>query len=245
MAHKNLFWLHIKKSAGLTTRDLLKPHYHEVDRSRQPRNFLQASPDEYNDILNNYRVPLGEYQFRRCAFAKKYLYPDSWEGLYSFAFVREPLDRCLSMFYSLYWQNNGLVNTLKSIIEQSVKSSRLHLSTSYAFDSFLDLIEESQTSASTYIPRGIKFSTHTARMWDDITDDAGRVLLTSVFRLENLTEGVNQAFEACGIEKRMEGPLRRVNRNANRTAYAPNPAQRRKIQQLYDRDFDLYESTGG
>ena len=244
MPYDDFFWLHIKKSAGLTTRSLLQPHYREVDRSRQPKSFLQAAPEEYNDILNNYRVPLGEYQFRRCAFAKKYLYPDSWESLYSFAFIREPVDRCLSMFYSLYWENDTLKNQIKSIVEQSVKSRKLHLSTAYAFDHFLDLIRQSQDSPSIYIPRGIKFSTHTARMWEDIADDAGQVLLTSVYRLENLAEGINQVFEACGIEKRLDGPIQRVNKNPNRTAYRPNPGQRKKIQLLFERDFDLYESTG-
>jgi len=244
MTHKPLFWLHIKKSAGLTTRSLLKPYYLEVDRSRQPISFLQAEPAQYNDILNNYRMPLGEYQFRRCAFAKKYLYPGQWERLYSFAFVREPVDRCLSMFYSLYWENNTPVNTLKSIFQQSLKTRRLQFSVSYAFDVFLSLIEKSQSSSSNYKPRGIKFSTHTARMWEDITDEEGQILLTRVFRLENLTAGINTAFSACGIDKRVEGSAHRINKNPNRTSYTPNSYQLKKIQELYDKDFDLYETTG-
>ena len=81
MAKKQLFWLHVKKSAGITTRALLRPHYVEVDRTKKPKNFIQAAPEEYNDILNNYRVVLGKYQFKRCLFAKKFLYPEKWDEI--------------------------------------------------------------------------------------------------------------------------------------------------------------------
>ncbi len=70
---KDFFWLHIKKSGGQTIRSLLKPYYREVDRDKKPKNFAQAEYGEYNDILNNYRFVLGEYQFKRCLFAKTFL----------------------------------------------------------------------------------------------------------------------------------------------------------------------------
>ena len=60
---KQFFWLHIKKSAGQSVRKALKPYYVEVDRVLKPRNFIQANYNEYNDILNNYRINLGNYQF--------------------------------------------------------------------------------------------------------------------------------------------------------------------------------------
>ena len=53
MSYNNFFWLHIKKSAGISTRKLLQPYYKEVDRVKRPKNFIQSSPAEYNDILNN------------------------------------------------------------------------------------------------------------------------------------------------------------------------------------------------
>ena len=71
--NRKLFWLHVKKSAGMSTRALLSPDYVEVERVKKPKNFIQAKPEEYNDILNNFRVVLGEYQFKRCLLAKKYL----------------------------------------------------------------------------------------------------------------------------------------------------------------------------
>ena len=71
---KFFFWLHVKKSGGTSIRTILQPHYTLVDRAKKPVNFIQSKPSEYNDILNNYRVVLGEYQFKRTLFAKKFLF---------------------------------------------------------------------------------------------------------------------------------------------------------------------------
>jgi len=244
MVYKNMFWLHIKKSGGITTRSLLKPYYVEVDRSKRPGGFLQANPEEYNDILNNYRVLLGEYQGRRCLFAKTYLYPKCWEDLFSFAFSRNPLDRCISMFFSFYWQSKGLINRINSTALRSIKSGKFHYSTKYAFDVFLDYVAESCSSNSSYVPLGIKFSTHTAPMWEDITDRDGNILLKKVYRLENLAVGINQSFEACGIDKRIENEIRFLNKNIKRSQYQPTKSQINKIQSIYKHDFEIYENAG-
>ncbi|MEQ8663421.1 MAG: sulfotransferase family 2 domain-containing protein [Gammaproteobacteria bacterium] len=243
MARKQLFWLHVKKSAGITTRALLRPHYVEVDRVRKPKNFIQATPDEYNDILNNYRVVLGEYQFRRCLFAKKYLYPDTWDDLFSFAFSREPTDRCVSMFYYLFWKHHGRFGALARSCRGFVATRKLMLSTAYAFDVFLDYVRDARASDSIYRPIGIHFTTHTAPMWDDITDENGRLLLKQVFRLEKLTEGINLVFEQCGIPVTTAHGARDLNRNTDRRAYRPSRQQQAKIEQIYDRDFDVYENA--
>ncbi|MAT94502.1 MAG: hypothetical protein CME59_18155 [Halioglobus sp.] len=243
MPYENLFWLHIKKSAGVTTRSLLQPHYTEVDRSGWPRNFLQSDPVEYNDILNNYRVVLGELQFRRALFARRYLYPDSWDKLYSFAFSREPVDRCLSMFYYLFPRRTGILGSLATLYRGYVDTRKLMFSTSYAFDVFLDFAQRARSSESVYRPLGLHFTTHTAPMWEDVTDLDGSLLLKQVFRLEHLVEGINTAFECCGINQRVERPGQPLNINRRRGSYTPNPAQRGKIERIYSRDFDLYENA--
>ncbi|WP_075590606.1 sulfotransferase family 2 domain-containing protein [Labilibacter marinus] len=135
------FWLHIKKSAGTTTRKLLQPYYKEIDRGKKPKNFIQSSPTEYNDILNNDRTLLGEYQFKRVLFAKKYLYPDNWNSVFSFAFAREPVDRCVSMFYYLHYTKRSFPRKIYTAVKNLKYDKRLGLSTSYDFDMFLDLIE--------------------------------------------------------------------------------------------------------
>ena len=107
MQEQEIFWLHIKKSAGQATRAMLSPWYREVDRSKRPACFIQSERRDWNDILNNYRVPLGELQFKRCLFARTYLWKDDYAALFKFAFVRNPMDRCLSQFFYLWHPKPG------------------------------------------------------------------------------------------------------------------------------------------
>ena len=243
MSYKKLFWLHIKKSAGTSTRALLQPHYVEVDRLNKPKNFIQATPEEYNDILNTYKVVLGEYQFKRCLFAKKFLYPECWDELYSFAFSRDPVDRCVSMFYYVYWKDSGTFRNLLRSILNYVNTRKLLFNTSYAFDAFLDCAHEARLSESTYSPRGNLFTTHTAPVWDDITDAEGNILLKRVFRLEDLHEGINRAFMECGIDKRLERTSSELNKNKRRSSYEPNTSQVGRIKEIYGKDFEIYEKA--
>lgn len=242
MRFKNIFWLHVKKSAGITTRALLSPHYVEVDRARRPKNFIQAEFHEYNDILNNFRVVLGEYQFRRSLFAKRYLYKEQWEKMFSFAFAREPIDRCISMFFYLYWNNDTFLKKMLRPVQRTIQTKKLQINTSYAFDAFLDCVQEARVSESIFLPLDLHFTTHTAPMWDDVTDEDGNILLSAIFRLENLAEGVNTAFEECGIEKRVE-MRKRSNINKSRKPLSPTKSQRNKIVQVYSKDLELFESA--
>ena len=41
-----------------------------------------------------------------------------------------------------------------------------------------------------FLPHGVHFRTLVAPMWDDVTDEEVRVLLTCVYRLENLHDGM-------------------------------------------------------
>jgi hypothetical protein len=244
MIYRNFFWLHIKKSAGITTRRLLQPHYVEVDRVNKPMNFIQAKPTEYNDILNNYRVVIGEYQFKRALFAKTFLYLRTWDSLCSFAFSRNPVDRCISMFYYLYWQDLGRRKNAERLIETIIKARSVKNRISYAFDSFLNQIEISLTSDSIYSPLGLHFSTHTAPMWDDITDFEGNILLSKVFRLEDLIRGINKIFSLCNIKKRLKPSDSIIeNKTRNRREYYPNRMQIRRIEKIFSKDFEIYENA--
>ncbi len=246
MEYESFFWLHIKKSAGMSTRQYLQPVYKEVDKINKPKNFIQAKPEEYNDILNNYRVVLGEYQFKRALFAKKYLYPENWHSIYSFAFSREPIERCVSMFYYLYYKKD------KKVLEKLYRAAtnlknykKLGLSVEYNFDVFLELVEKAHfESQSIYWPAGLKFSTHTAPMFTEITDMHGNLVLTQVFRIEHLKQGLNQVFESCGLDKKFSiGNDIYRNKNENKGQYQPTPKQKKKIMELYQQDFELYEDA--
>ena len=239
--HIPFFWLHIKKSAGTSTRKLLQPYYREVDRIKKPPNFIQSHPSEYNDILNNYRVVLGEYQFRRCLFAKQFLYKGQWDNIVSFAFLREPVDRCLSMFSYMFWPNRGKGN-LRRLLATFVYKRKVYTA-SRAFDEFLDRVLEARESDSIYKPLGLVFSTHTAPVWEDVTDLEGKLLLKKIFRLEHLIDGINEVYEECRIEDRIKANEIRLNQSRGRLLLAPSKQQLRRIEGIYAQDFELYEGA--
>jgi hypothetical protein len=148
------------------------------------------------------------------------------------------------MFYYLYWQDLGRRRNAERLIETIIKARSVRNRISYAFDSFLDQIQISLTSDSIYSPLGLHFSTHTALMWDDITDLEGNILLTEVFRLEDLIEGINKVFSLCNIEKRLKPSDSIIeNRTRNRRGYYPNRTQIRRIEKIFSKDFEIYENA--
>lgn len=244
MNDKEFFWLHIKKAGGQSIRRLMKPHYSNTDRSKRPKSFLQAPHKEHNDILNNYRTNLGEYQFRRTLFARDYLYPESWDQLYSFAFSREPVDRCISMFHYLFWNHNSLFQRLLQTFKMLKHKKRIVLNKKYAFDVFLDLVTITRESNSNYGPLGNHFSTHTASVSGDICDFDGDILLTKIYRLEHMIDGINEVFLVCGIEKRLsESEVVFRNKTVTRKVFSPSQSQLHKIRNLYQQDFQIYEDA--
>lgn len=244
MTERRFFWLHVKKSAGMHTRKLLQPYYVEVDRSSKPKTFIQASPEEYNDILNNYRVVIGEYQFRRCLFAKTYLYPNDWDKLFSFAFSREPTDRCISMFFYLFYTEKMTVfHRLARLYRIYAKSKKIAYNKLYMFDIFLEYVITARANKSIYKPLGLHFSTHTATMWDDITDNTGNILLTKIYRVENLEKGINEVYEQCGINKKLTTGFEKINKTKTRKDFSPSKKQLSVIHDIFKYDYDVYENA--
>jgi hypothetical protein len=233
--HIPFFWLHIKKNAGISTRALLQPHYTCVDRVQNPYTFVQAPKREHNDILNNYRIPLGDYQFKRALFAKKYLYTENWEKIQSFAFSRNPTQRCISAFFYLYYRKG-----FRGCIRNIYKAKTFNFGVSRNFDAFLGFVEQAQNSQSVYKPIDLHFTTHTAPMWGDVTDERGDVILTRIFRLENLEAGIRTVYDACDLPApKIE--IARQNVNQTKLNFSPNATQLKKIETLYARDFEIYE----
>ena len=165
----NFFWIHIKKSAGQSLRQLLQPHYLLTDRKKGSEGFTESNYKFWNDILNNYRTPLGDLQYKRALFAARHLYPDKWSKLFSFAFVREPVSRCLSMYR--YFQSE--------IKDEEEK-----------FSTFLKLIKE---------PYDLRFATHTNPTWNDVTDDNDELCVSKVYRLDDMMPALQEVYEKCNL----------------------------------------------
>ena len=241
---QQIFWLHIKKSAGQSTRLMLGPYYTVVDRNRCPANFIQSNPRDWNDILNNWRTPLGTYQFKRCLFAREFLWKETYDALFKFAFCRNPLDRCISQFFYLWEPAHRQKPKRKAphltILhddqgKKPLLGSRLH----YHFDCFLDAVAACRDSDSNNHPQLLHFQTHSAEMWSDITDQHDNLLVDRVWRLDDLAEGINHVRALCG------GPavdVVEVNTTKRKPAFTPTDAQRTRIETLFSKDFDLYEN---
>ena len=87
MEFNNYFFIKIRKSGGTTLMNLLNDNNLKKN-IKQPKPFILAKKKEYNSVINNYRIPLGKYQGKRCLFAKEILFPNEWDNIFSFALSR-------------------------------------------------------------------------------------------------------------------------------------------------------------
>ena len=204
------FWLHIKKSAGQSIRAALGNAYRRTDRAN-PAPFIALPRAEWNDNLNNFRIPLGDYDYRRMLFAKRFLFDDeeAFRATFKFAVVRNPYDRALSCWRYLYSRQTRLWRRTL---------------TYFSFEYFLRSLPEIWAEK-----RNRHIATHTAPMWPDITDeDEATLLLDDVAYLERLPEEFARIAAAIGLDG---GQI--PHKNASRSA--AGGASRKPLARAYTR----------
>ncbi|GAA5067894.1 sulfotransferase family protein [Roseibacterium beibuensis] len=233
------FWLHIRKSAGQSTRAVLHETYAQSCRRGNIQNFPESPPSEWNDVLNNHRVPLGRWQFRRCIYARDFIYREHWDKMVRFAFSRDPLERCISGFF--YLDKPGYRGGLLS------RSARLPIgplrrtALNHRFDRHLGKIEACLASPVAEKPHGVHFATHTAPMWPDIVDEDGNILLSHVFDLRDFDKGIALVHELCGLQPPPRATVeKKTNVNARRMPFTPTRQQIARVEKIYERDFTLH-----
>jgi hypothetical protein len=208
------FWLHLKKCGGMSFRKTFSPPYVETDRTRPPRPFSEMPRAEWNDCVNNYRTPLGEYDYRRMLFVRDRLYsPAEFDAMYKFAFSRNPYDRVLSAWRFLY-------------------RKRWYHPLRYSFPRFLRALPSIWATKS---DRHV--ATHTAPIWPDVADDDGRLLLDDLFHLEEIDRATPILNERLGTN--VDG-LAHTNRMSSASDYraAYTTETRRLVEQLYAEDLE-------
>lgn len=209
-------WLHIKKAAGQSMRTALGDSYVQTLR-RVPTPFAALPKEQWNDNLNNFRVPLGDFDYRRMLFAKKCLYED-FDARFKFAIVRNPFDRAVSCWRYL----------TKSVWRTSPRYWWARRSFSY----FLAMLPEVWESRS---DRHI--ATHTAPMWPDICGENGELLLDFIGRLESINDDFRVVCEKLDIPFT---PFPHVNKRQQRAAEYRQAYDRRtraSVERLFADDI--------
>ncbi len=177
MQYKPFLWLHIKKAGGESFREAFDPYYIQTDRRKNYKTFIALPKEQWNDVLNNFKIPLGEYDYKRMLFAQKFLYsPQEFEKMFKFVIVRNPYDRAVSCWRYL---------TQKPISYREVLLNSPRIKAKRSFLYFLQSIEKNRESK---IDR--HKATHTAPIWSDLTDEKGKVLVDEIYRLENIEKDI-------------------------------------------------------
>ena len=233
-------FLHVRKSAGTSAKDVLSPYYVRLNITKKnPPNFLQIDTTMWNALLNTPKCNLGPYIFKRSLFAKKYLYKESWNNIYSFSFSRDPIDRVISMYYYLFVKLN---NQPLTVLRELINNKRVLFSTSSKFDLFLDWIELIYVEETPHNINNI-FTTHTAPMAGDVCDADNNLLLSKIFRVENFKNAIYEVYETTNLSSDSLHFNDRKNVNNFRGSYYPNESQLRRIQKIYYLDFEIYENS--
>ena len=180
LGRDGFFWLHIKKAGGTSFREAFSPPYVQTDRKAPPRDFSLIPRQEWNDTVNNYRYPLGEFDFRRMLFVSKCLYaPDEFSRIFKFVIVRNPYDRAVSC-----WRYR---------VAQGFELD----SGAGAFERFLEGLPENWHSKANR-----HLAMHSAPIWPDITDGSGRLLVDRIYRLEEIELHLPEICASLGVDQR-------------------------------------------
>ena len=210
------FYLHIKKAAGTSIKNALQPEY--VKSPADLCTFIGSPREEYNDILNTWRVPLGEYDYKRALFSKKFLYDkNEFEEMVKFTVIRNPYSRAVSCWKYLYGAAKRPQNLPKRL----------------SFSLFLKSLENNwRTKKNRHV------ATHTAPFWDDITDFNGKILIDQIIKIEEL-EKKSDFFKKI-LKRDLDIP--HLNRTRGHTEYRRFYTKETKqiVYNLYKNDIENF-----
>ena len=214
------FWLHIRKAGGTTINSLLGEHYVRTKRAKS-LPFIALPKEEWNDNLNNHRVYLGEYEYKRTLFAKKFLYTsDEFEEMFKFAVVRNPYSRALSCW--------------KYLTKRWVIGKPGHMIARLSFEHFLSMLPEFWENQ-----KDRHVSTHTAPVWSDVTDESGKLLLDKVYKLEEINEAMIDICKELNIQSIENIPKLNPSKNSEKD-YRFSRSSIRLIEQYYKDDIEKF-----
>ena len=212
-------WLHIKKSGGQSIRRAIGSAYVETAR-KNARPYIALPEAEWNDNLNNFRIPLGPFDYRRMLFARDYLYPRDFHSRFKFTVVRNPYARAVSAWRYL---------TRRGIMQCFWPRYRYR----YRFTDFLAMLPDAWESK-----RNRPLATHTAPVWPDIIDERGTPLVDFTACLETIENDFQIIAQRLSLPEYRAFP--RINHNLQSSQYqkAYNRRSRQLVEELYSQDIE-------
>jgi hypothetical protein len=212
-------WLHIKKSGGQSIRRAIGSAYVETAR-KNACPYIALPEAEWNDNLNNFRIPLGPFDYRRMLFARDYLYQQDFHSRFKFTVVRNPYARAVSAWRYL---------TRRGIIECFWPRYRYR----YRFTDFLGMLPDVWERKSNR-----QLATHTAPIWPDISDDKGAPLVDFIANLETIEEDFQVVAQQLELPTSPAFP--RINHNIRPYQYQQAYSRRSRslVEWLYGGDIE-------
>ncbi len=190
----------------------------QTDRVQFPKSFIALPRNQWNDVLNNYRIPLGEYDYKRMLFANKFLYTkEEFDSMYKFTIVRNPYDR--------------IVSAWKYLLRQRT----YHPKKIWMRHDFRRFLKELPILWEEKYDRHI--ATHTAPVWGDITDENGELLVDFIAKLENIQADMKII---CDKQNWTYNSFKHINQNREIHAYRKyyNKTSRKLVEELYGQDIE-------
>jgi hypothetical protein len=224
--YKKIFWLHIKKCGGTSFRQTFKDYYVITEKSNV-RPFIALPKEEWNDALNNFALPLGEYDNKRMLFAKKFLYSkDEFNKMFKFTIIRNPYDRAVSN-----WKY--LLKNQKLICRKTLYNPKKTIM-KYSFEKFLEEIPNISKNHDRH------FYTHVLPYYPDITDESGNILLDYVFKLENIDEFIEKISKILNVNN-ISFEHHKKNRETSEYRHYYNKKSKRLVEELYEQDIESFK----
>lgn len=200
----DFLFIHIPKCAGLSVTSLLEPYSYPRERS-----FLRRT---YTVLPFGRNVGLMQLPIHATApWAQGKLGSAHYSRLHSFAIVREPADRIISLY------------------EYIRRSRRHHRNREVGTMDFSQFIEDLVT----------KHGNRTKRQVDFVCDDTGRIIVDRIMRFENLEHEVRTLWRDLGLPGAPELGCRNKSERRARETYL-DPASRKSIETFFAKDYEVF-----
>lgn len=213
--HRCIF-VHVPKTAGTTITSLFEPTLHWNDLVLGGTEFGEA-------IQPAYRERFGLSKHMRARDIRRVVGQTTWDGFFSFAFVRHPYDRLVSLYA---WLHGAVERAAPGAAVWTWPHTQAFLRTR-RFSAFIRDPEFLDSLAG-----------RPQAEW--VCDDAGRTIVDFVGRYEDLTAGIHVVAERTGLPVASVPVLNPSRRERRADDLPESESDYAFLHATYRRDFELF-----